>query len=225
MVRPARHVLPILLMAALLCGLWSPAAQAWSIWPFADSKAEQPKPKPPRVKPAKKAPPSAWDNFTTGTKTFLQHGWGEGGAEEEAGPEAGGCRPPADVRAEGPAEVVVRLAIPAEGGAAAQGRGAFHWAKTSWASNILSLRRKATCHLFSAGCRREHCTQHRLERVYQGHVVGGRDAAGRLRRALATVRPDPPLRAQRRRGSHPEAGGGRSVSRCETSRAVKASLA
>jgi hypothetical protein len=67
MVRTAK-ALSLMLMVVLVCSLWSPVCQAWSVWPFGDSKAEQPKPKPPVAKPAKKAPPSTWDTLTAGTK-------------------------------------------------------------------------------------------------------------------------------------------------------------
>ena len=70
MVRTAR-ALSLVVMVVLLSSLRSPVCQAWSLWPFGDSKAEQPPPKPkPAAKPAKKAPPSAWDNISTGTKSF-----------------------------------------------------------------------------------------------------------------------------------------------------------
>jgi hypothetical protein len=62
MVRTVR-ILLLVAMVVLLCNLWSPVCQAWSLWPFGDSKAAQPKPKPPALKPAKKPQPTTWGNF------------------------------------------------------------------------------------------------------------------------------------------------------------------
>ena len=81
MVRTAK-ALSLMLMVVLLCSLCSPVCQAWSVWPFGDSKAEQTQAEAAGREARQKGPGVNMGQPHGGNQAFLQQSWGDGGFEE-----------------------------------------------------------------------------------------------------------------------------------------------